>query len=687
MPKINQLGFEVANLIAAGEVVERPASVVKELLENAIDAGATNILVEIARGGVSLIRVVDNGCGMEAEDLPIAIRRHATSKIATAEDLDSISTLGFRGEALAAISAVSRITIISKTREAECGTMLTAEGGTVSAIEEVGCADGTTVLVEDLFGTVPARRKFLKKDATEAQAVAALLEKVAISRPDISFRLVSDGTVKLSTAGDGQLAHTLYALFGRDYAARLLPVAGTVGELRVSGFVGRPDNAKSNRNHQNCFINGRYVRSKTVSAAIERAYTSYMAPERFPVAVIFLDMPGFAVDVNVHPAKLEVKFSDERAVFEAVYYAVRDALESNTARPAFADEDRRSSNAHLAHSFPREERAEQLTVTATPYLRPTAPAHDAPASLRPTAPAHDASPERPTSPKSATPVPPPTLTPARSEEVLRTVGGATLRSEAHYEPRPTVYGFPKKEQTDEGEKETPLPSSSSDAPDECKPTVSKDAETPSVAKIPVPEPTVELPPYRVAGVLFRCYILVELEDDTVLVIDQHAAHERILFEQLKKARRADGRRVSVGLLVPLSVTLSREEQAAAEEHRAELEALGFSYRIDENGTLLHAIPDDITLSDAEGLFVKMCDEMANGAADPAVTDEMRRERMLYQLACKAAIKGGRAYDEAHIEWLVKEVLSLPDITVCPHGRPVAFTLTHKQMDKMFDRIK
>ena len=319
MPKINQLSFAVANLIAAGEVVERPASAVKELLENAIDAGATRITAEIKRGGSSLIRIQDNGSGMEPEDLPVAIRRHATSKIKDADDLAAIGTLGFRGEALAAISAVSTLTIITKTKEAETGTMLSAEAGSVTEICEVGCADGTTVTVENLFDNVPARRKFLKKDATETQAVAAVIEKIAISRPDVALTFVADGVKKFATAGDGVLLHTLHALFGRDFASRLLAVSGEGTGVKVSGYVGRPDNARGNRNYQNVFINGRYVRSKTVLAAIERAYTSYMAPERFPVAVLFLDLPTFSVDVNVHPAKLEVKFSDERAVFEAVY--------------------------------------------------------------------------------------------------------------------------------------------------------------------------------------------------------------------------------------------------------------------------------------------------------------------------------------------------------------------------------
>ena len=288
MSKINVLDFEIANLIAAGEVVERPSSVLKELIENSIDSGATSIVAEIKRGGVALIRVSDNGCGIEKDDLPVALKRHATSKIKDREDLDSIMTLGFRGEALAAISSVSSMTIISKTKEAPTATMLTAEGGRVVDITEVGAADGTTVVVENLFGNVPARRKFLKKDSTEAMNVAALVEKVAVSHPEISIQLLIDGEERFKTPGDGDLYNTVYAVFGKDFAKKLIKAEGTANGIRVHGFIGRSDNVKKNRNLQNFFINGRYVKSLTAMAALEKAYTSYIAPECFPACILFL---------------------------------------------------------------------------------------------------------------------------------------------------------------------------------------------------------------------------------------------------------------------------------------------------------------------------------------------------------------------------------------------------------------
>ena len=351
MSKINVLSFEIANLIAAGEVVERPASVLKELLENSIDSGATKIICEIKRGGVALIRVSDNGAGIDKDDLPIAIKRHATSKIKNKDDLESILTLGFRGEALAAISSVSEMTIISKTKESASAYMLTAEGGNIVDVSEVGASDGTTVVVENLFYNVPARRKFLKKDSTEAMNVSALVEKIALSRPDISIQLLVDGEEKFKTPGDSNLHNTIYSIFGKDFSEKLIKCEGTANGVRVSGFIGRSDNVKKNRNLMNVFINSRYVKSLTAMAAIEKAFTSYIAPECFPACVLFLEMNPALVDVNVHPAKLEVKFSDERAVFEAVYYTVKEALLGFEYRPEISLKEKNKTERNFFGAF------------------------------------------------------------------------------------------------------------------------------------------------------------------------------------------------------------------------------------------------------------------------------------------------------------------------------------------------
>ena len=674
MGKINVLGFEIANLIAAGEVVDRPASVLKELLENAIDAGATRITAEVRRGGVTMIRVSDNGCGMSAEDLPVAIRRHATSKIRTAEDLSSIGTLGFRGEALAAIAAVSEIRILTKTKEAEAGMMLTAHAGVVTDISEVGTGDGTTVVVENLFANVPARRKFLKKDATETMASAAVVEKVAMSRPDIAFELITDGASRFKTAGDGELLHTLYALHGREYASRMLRVDGGTGGVRVTGYVGASDNVRPNRNHQNMFINGRYVKSKTVMAALEKAYTSYIAPEKFPVCALFLEINPAAVDVNVHPAKLEVKFSDERVIFEAVYYAVRSSLEANDTRPEWQFAEPKKQKNPLSAFVPigDDTRAKQISANADLFAqahKPTPPpAATAIPSVAPTA--------RPV-PQAAPPTPPQTdSTVSSALDRLRTF----REEQATIQPSVQTYSTPATSATAVLSADARLP-------------YRKEISAPAVAPATPVEAPAEAPTvadghaYRIVGEAFRCYVIVEQEKE-LLLIDKHAAHERILFEELRARQKQDGRVGSQTLLVPITLTPADGELAAAEEYRAEMEAVGFAYTVDAPARRVHltAVPDAIALPDAEDLFIRMCAELHEGAGNPAVTEDARRERSLYRVACRAAIKGGKLYGDAQISWLVDRVMALPDITVCPHGRPVAIRMTKNQLDRQFDRI-
>ena len=651
MAKINVLSFEIANLIAAGEVVERPSSVLKELIENSIDSGATEIVAEIKRGGVALIRVTDNGCGIEKEDLPVAIQRHATSKIKERDDLESIMTLGFRGEALAAISSVSNMTIITKTRDAEVGYMLTAEGGKVVDIAEVGAADGTTVVVSDLFYNVPARRKFLKKDATEAMNVAALVEKVALSRPDISIQLLIDGEEKFKTPGDGNLLNTIYAVLGKAFASKLIEAKGTANGMTVSGYIGRSDNVKKNRNLMNVFINGRYVKSLTAQAAIEKAYTSYIAPECFPTCVLFIEINPALVDVNVHPAKLEVKFSDERAVFETVYYTVKSALEEHEYRPEMELGAKRPSDNIIGGFIPVDggKRAEQYTMST-----PTATRNEPKAPYAPPKEGYKPSqrgvggfvdPSRPvkvasTSEKQSSPVSHPEpvrLTPKDSVELLERYGSSA----------PTA--------------------------SEAMPEQEEKAVTPK-------------PIYKLIGEAFDCYVIVEFEGD-LLIIDKHAAHERVIFEDLKRGRESDGYVSSQPLMLPITVILDHEELVAASELKEEIQALGFEYNVLERSCDILAIPSLVSPADAETLFVQLLDEAIEGRGNPTITDSIRREKALYQVACKAAIKGGRVYTSAVITWLVEKVLSLPDITVCPHGRPIAYKLTKNQLDRQFDRIK
>lgn len=656
MGKINVLGFEIANLIAAGEVVERPSSVLKELIENSIDSGATEIVAEIKRGGVALIRVSDNGCGIDKEDLPIALKRHATSKIREKDDLNSIMTLGFRGEALAAIASVSTLTIISKTKEAEFGNMLTSEAGNIVDISEVGSADGTTVVVENLFYNVPARRKFLKKDSTEAMNVSALVEKVALSRPDISIQLLIDGEEKFKTPGNSNLIETIAAIFGRPFAAKMIEIKGEANGIKVSGYIGRSDNVRKNRNLENVFINGRYVKSLTAMAAIEKAFTSYIAPECFPSCVIFLEMNPGIVDVNVHPAKLEVKFSDERVVFEAVYYTVKTALENYEYRPELTLGAKKQIDKNPLGAFVpigQDTRGEQMSIKPSQSFEPKAIEsssakprefnYDKPISF-----ASGAGKVEFHKPESSS-----VMTPKDSIELLRRYSDVKIpeRKEDAYKASAT---FEKENKAPElHEEKNALP---------------------------------EIPAHKIIGEAFDCYVIVEY-DDALLLIDKHAAHERVIFEDLKKTREKDGRVASQSLLLPITVILTPDEISAVSEFSDEISAVGFEYSVNGKAADIVAIPDAISAADAESLFIKMADEIAEGRGNPAVTESIRREKALYQIACKAAIKGGRMYDRSIIEWLVGKVLLLPDITVCPHGRPIAYRLTKTELDRQFERIK
>ena len=652
MGKINVLDFEIANLIAAGEVVERPSSVLKELIENSIDSGATSIVAEIKRGGVALIRVSDNGCGMDREDLPVAIKRHATSKIRQREDLESIMTLGFRGEALAAISSVSAVTIITKTAETTEGSMLVSEGGKILDISEVGCSTGTTVVVENLFFNVPARRKFLKKDSTEAMNCAALVEKVALSRPDISIQLLVDGNERFKTPGDKDLLNTIYAVYGKDFASKLIEADGTANGIHVHGFIGRSDNVRKNRNYQNIFINGRYVKSLTAMAAIEKAYTSYIAHEAFPTCVLFLDMNPTAVDVNVHPAKLEVKFANEQPVFEAVYYTVKRAIEDYEYRPEMQISKGRTSERSAIGAFVpigEDTKGKQISIPTHERVTYTPPVVTKPTSV----------------------VSRPSVDYSRPLKVSSGAGEG-------FAPKDTPAAMSPKSSVELLERYS-------------KATVNEDytpAEPKKVTEIPLPEIRVEEsePEYKYIGEAFNCYLLVEYEG-AMLVIDKHAAHERVIFEDLKEITERDGRVASQALLLPITVIASPDELACAEEYREELSLVGFDFELLEGHVNLTSIPCSIGSMEAESLFIKMVDDIIDGKGNPEITEKIRREQALYQIACKAAIKGGRVYDRTVHQWIIKKVLTLPDVIVCPHGRPIAFKLTKGELDRQFDRIK
>ncbi len=702
MGKINVLDFSVANLIAAGEVVDRPASVIKELMENAIDAGSRHITVEIQNGGVTFMRVSDDGCGMEPDDLPVAIRRHATSKIKNAGDLEAILTLGFRGEALAAIASVSNIRILSKQRDATMGAMLEAHGGNIVSLTETGCPDGTTIIVEALFANVPARRKFLKRDVTEAQAVTQAVERVALSHPEIAFKLIIDGDVKLNTAGDGKLQSAVHAVFGRDFAGRLIALSGEYEGIGISGFIGRPDNVKGNRNYQNFFINGRWIKSKTAMAALEQAFCSYLSPEKYPTCVMNLSLNPARVDVNVHPAKLEVKFSNEKMIFEAIYYTVRHALEQNEIRPelkitepkkaAPAAPSRRVSDAFAPVQDRREESVARRQIgISTPVPTAAQPQPKKEAFVRLTAeeyvreylnesnskPTVTAKEVTPSSPKqtivsgsmpassvSASQVPSVT---AESAPILPDIPvDIPMPSDADAPPPPSEYTPPAMVETKEPQAET----------SEQTMPVAQPAET-------TEQPPVSVPDYRIVGEVFHSYVLVEV-GDKMLVIDKHAAHERILFEQLKRKLHST-ESASQLLMLPVEVMMMSDEVDLIAEYRPELEAIGFEFDTARNTVSVLALPIGIEAGAVGDMLCAIADRIKNNTGSATLTRDILFEKALYQGACKAAIKAGRVYPEGHVKWLIEEMMKLPDITYCPHGRPVAMEMTKQNLDHQFER--
>jgi len=669
MGNINLLEQQVANLIAAGEVVERPASAIKELMENAIDAGATRITAEIKNGGVTLMRITDNGCGMTEEDALLCIQRHATSKIRSASDLDGIVTLGFRGEALAAIASVSRLRIMTRTADAEMGVVVTCEAGKILSVEESGCPLGTTMIVEELFANVPARRKFLKRDASETAAVAAVLEKIALSRPDIAIKFITDGTLRFQTAGDGNLQNVIYAVLGRDFAKKTVKVHDMTEGIEVEGVIGTPDNCRGNRNYENFFINGRYVKCGTASAALEQAFSSYIPSDKFPSCVLALTINPAYVDVNVHPQKLEVKFSADKPVFNAVYCAVRNALMTRVERPTSPEENVRLTgdsyklyNDVLSMKTTSEEEAvriadekerlnrkyEQVSIPGEVREAPiTAPANPPAARI-----AYD--------------------TPIRPNPY-----------EARFTETPVS---PAKEPDPVPEKVTaaPPPPPRMTVPDILPNLLRKEEEAVPPAPAEEAEPTV-LPWFRIAGVAFNCYVFVEMEDK-MLVIDKHAAHERVLFEKMRDNMKSL-QPVSQLLMLPIELRLAPEEFAAACEYREEFFKVGFDF-IDgeeENTVAILQYPSGLTGAQAEAMFAELVYRLASGTGDLMTGREQIYEKALYQASCKAAVKAGREDTPENIRWIAEQVIVNPRVRYCPHGRPVAFEMTKGQFERQFER--
>jgi len=658
MGVINVLGFDVANLIAAGEVVDRPSSVVKELLENAIDAGATKITVEIKNGGTSFIRIADNGSGMSYEDLPIAILRHATSKIKNADDLNEIMTLGFRGEALAAISSVSKIRIMSKQRNSEMGATLEAHGGEIKSHIYSGCGEGTTVIVEDIFFNVPARKKFLKSDRAETSAVSAVVEKVALSRPDISFRYIADGTLKYLTQGDGNLQNAVYAILGRDTAKKTIRVEREDSGVKVEGFISTPEYASAYRTQENFYINSRFVKSKTAQAAIEQAYASYIPQGKFPFCVLNIIIDPSTVDVNVHPAKLEVKFSNEKLIFDAVYYAVRTALDGGIQRPSLYNEPEvvtlEKGKELLNLAFPVKDRS----VESPKPQRVVFDTNSNFGTLR----------QNNTLDYSD----------LKAEQKATPIAQIAKTDEKYANDDVFSLSFPKKaEPKIENVKIESAPFSSVEIAS--KKTVNeatKEAEQ---------EIKTVVPDYKIIGEAFNSYVIVEL-GDIMYLIDKHAAHERIIFEDLKKKLKSESPSSQM-LMLPLTVRLNNEELVALHEYSDEIKKTGFGYDLNDKTVSIFEIPSEIEISGATDAFATLVSRLVKGEGFGQSTRYEFFEKALYQASCKAAIKAGRAYDREHVKWICDKVLTLDNIKYCPHGRPVAFEITKHFLEKQFERIK
>ena len=661
MPKIIQLSPHIANLIAAGEVVERPASVVKELLENAVDAGASKVTVEIRDGGMTFLRVTDNGCGMLPEDARTAFKRHATSKLRSAEDLSAIGTMGFRGEALAAIASVSRIELMTKTPGNLTGTSLLLEAGEIKEESEAGCPDGTTIVVRDLFFNTPARMKFMKSDTVEGGRVAAAVQLQALAHPEVAFQFLRDGKQVLSTPGNGGLQAAVYCVYGRE-CAQMVNVDSRWESYSLTGFVSKPTDARPSRSLQTFFVNNRPVKSKLLVAALEEAYRNQIMVGKFPACVLHLTLPANAVDVNVHPAKTEVKFLSEKAVFDCIHYGVLGALNKQPDRPqvqfksspvtsapakneCHCEEPQRGD---VAISVPKATAPKKdtffRTMSAEEYRTFSTALKDAPQPKKEAAAATLQKIERPAN------------MPLREFVMVPGVKEAAI---------PVAAPVPKTE---------PMP-------------VPKQESRPVTKPEPIPEPEMEqaeLPmpkeiEWRMVGELYNSYIIVEQGEEAFL-IDKHAAHERILFEKLKANQEAIS---SQALLTPIPVRLSPSAAAEVLSNSALMEELGFEVEeFGDNTVLLRQIPMDLSADAAAEAVEALASDLLSGRRE---SKDTVRDELLHTVACKAAIKAGWKNDEAELLAVVKEVMAREELKYCPHGRPICVTLSKKQLEKQFKR--
>lgn len=649
MGKINILSKSAAEKIAAGEVVERPANAIKEMVENSIDAGAKSVTVEIRRGGISYIRITDDGGGILPDDAERAFMRHATSKIKDETDLEHITTLGFRGEALCSIASVSRTELLTKTPQSQMGTRMVVEGGETVVHEEMGCPDGTTVTVENLFYNTPERMKFLKKDSAEAALVTEVCQRLALARPDISLRLVRDGREVFFTPGNNSLSDAVRCLWGKDFAENMAPVSYAEGAVRVSGLAGRNNLSRPSRSSQLFFVNGRWVVNRALSLALADAYKNELMAGRFPVAVLNIELPPALCDVNVHPTKTEIKFADEKSVYGAVYWAVKNMLGAQAGarevHPAF------TRGSYKLPVSPAE--AKQLSAEGK-FKKYT------PAPLSPRDYVKTSADKADTLRVELNPI-----LPQKQIERLNEETELKLRRGEIKSPVISSAGL----FTPIGEKKPDI-APEKEPEQKPEPRKTEAAETDETAELPV----------KIIGQLFSTYILAEGGGELIL-IDQHAAHERIRYEELRSHEEAPAMQL---LLLPQSVALSPQEMEAAAENREFLWSMGFDIEDVGGGTvLMRSVPADCEGSDGEGLLSELIAVLMGGSGG-TVAD--RRDRAMYTLACHSAIRANRELSPDEAERLVRRALALEGISTCPHGRPISVKITKYQIEKMFKRI-
>lgn len=703
MGVINVLDKHIAELIAAGEVVERPSSVIKELVENSIDAGAKNITVEIKNGGTTFMRVADDGCGIYRDDIKKAFLRHATSKVKTANDLDMISTLGFRGEALASISAVSRLQVITKNENEEIGSCYEIEGGDEISLEEAGCPTGTTFVIRDLFYNIPARSKFLKKDVAEGNAVSALMDKIVLSHPEVAFTFIRDGKQVLRTFGDGKLLSAIYSVFGKDFAKGLIPVDYTLDSVTVKGYISKPINSRPNRNMQNFFINGRFVKTRTGMAALEEAYKGSIMVGKFPSAVLQLTVPYEIIDVNVHPAKIEVRFINERPVFDAIYHAVKTALQQGDERKQVHFKENTAFNEIKKVNPFNNAQAVFAKAENTPAEKPIKPIERIEPVLKNSEPKpYNPFDELDLKDEKSKPVSIDNLKMSDSSNPFDIYSKQAIKRNSELENKKAEFSKQKLEKAEQlilkaTQQEESLPKQEITVDD----LTAESTETPIETEVPKKEvkplkefsenktdnndALTELPKeqtkLRFLGEAFNTYIIVEKNDNEVLIIDKHAAHERIIYEKLK----ADSGPANVQyLLTPITVTLDKIDYDAAVSNLDMFAKCSFDVEDFGNGTLLvRSAPQYLAATEIADCITEMSGYIASGKKD-IYTEKM--DWFYHNVSCRSAIKAGNKSTVQELMDIAWTLEKNPQIKYCPHGRPICIVMTKYEIEKQFGRL-